>query len=422
MKYEYFNNKALDYHSNFPAGKIKIIPSKKFYSPKYLSYAYSPGVAEPCKEIFKNKNKVYKYTNKKNLVGVITNGTAVLSLGDIGPKASKPVMEGKALLFKILADIDVFDLEINEKDPKKFIEIVKSISPTFGGINLEDIKSPEAFQIEKELKTINIPVMHDDQHGTAIISGAALINALELVNKQIENIKMVINGAGAAAISCGRIYKKLGVKHIFMCDSHGVLNQSRTNLTKEKLEFCVKTSSTKLEEIIINSDVFIGLSVGNILTKNMLKSMSSQPIIFALANPNPEIKYHKAIKTRSDLILATGRSDYPNQVNNALCFPYLFRGALDVNATSINEEMKLAALYAIAKIAKEPVPKQIRILYKEKKINFGKNYIIPKPFDTRLMVNVSMAVAKAAIKSGVAKKKITNWKKYLAELKSRIIL
>ncbi|MGX7590551.1 malic enzyme-like NAD(P)-binding protein [Candidatus Karelsulcia muelleri] len=416
------NKKALSYHSKYPAGKIKIIPSKKFYSPKYLSYAYSPGVAEPCKEIMKKKKKVYKYTNKKNLVGVITNGTAVLSLGDIGPKASKPVMEGKALLFKIFADIDVFDLEIKEKDPKKFIEIVKSISPTFGGINLEDIKSPEAFQIEKELKKINIPVMHDDQHGTAIISGAALINALELVNKKIENIKMVINGAGAAAISCGRIYKKLGVQHIFMCDSHGVLNNRRKNLTKEKLEFCVKTSDTKLEEIIINSDVFIGLSVGNILNQKMLRSMSRNPIIFALANPNPEIKYHKALKTRSDIILATGRSDYPNQVNNALCFPYIFRGALDVKATSINEEMKLAALYAIAKIAKEPVPKKISLLYNEKNIKFGKNYIIPKPFDHRLMGNVSIAVAKAAIKSGVAKKKIKNWKKYFAELKSRIII
>ncbi|MGX7590262.1 malic enzyme-like NAD(P)-binding protein [Candidatus Karelsulcia muelleri] len=416
------NKKALSYHRKYPSGKIKIIPSKKFYSPKYLSYAYSPGVAEPCKEIIKNKNKVYKYTNKKNLVGVITNGTAVLSLGDIGPKASKPVMEGKALLFKIFADIDVFDLEIKEKDPKKFIEIVKSISPTFGGINLEDIKSPEAFQIEKELKKINIPVMHDDQHGTAIISGAALINALELVNKKIENIKMVINGAGAASISCGRIYKKLGVQHIFMCDSHGVLNNRRTNLTKEKLEFCVKTSYTKLEEIIINSDVFIGLSVGNILTPKMVMSMSRNPIIFALANPNPEIKYHKAIKTREDIIIATGRSDYPNQVNNALCFPYIFRGALDVNATSINEDMKLAALYAIAKIAKEPVPKKISLLYNEKNIKFGKNYIIPKPFDPRLMVNVSIAVAKAAIKSGVAKKKINNWKKYFSELKSRIII
>ncbi|WGH27509.1 MAG: malate dehydrogenase [Candidatus Bostrichicola ureolyticus] len=399
---------ALNYHRKFPAGKIQIYPTKDYNN---LSLAYSPGVAAPCNEIFKDPKTVYNYTSKGNLVGVITNGTAVLGLGKIGALASKPVMEGKAILFKILAGIDAFDIEINEDNPKKFIQIIKAISPTFGGINLEDIKAPEAFEIENILKEeLDIPIMHDDQHGTAIISGAALLNALELVNKKIENIKMVINGAGAAAISCARIYKKLGVKNIIMCDSKGIIHNKRTDINKEKKEFSVKTSKISLEDAIKGADIFIGLSVKNVLSPYMLKSMAKDPIVFALANPDPEIEYNLAIKTRNDLIIATGRSDYPNQVNNVMGFPYIFRGALDVKAKKINEEMKLAAIKSIAKLTKEPVDK----------LSFNKEYILPKPFDKRLIIYVSLAVAKAAIDSGVARDNITNWDNYKKQLINRI--
>ncbi|WP_341664422.1 NADP-dependent malic enzyme [Blattabacterium cuenoti] len=415
---------SLDYHSQFPSGKIQITPTKKYRSQKDLSLAYSPGVAEPCKEIARSSIEVYKYTSKGNLVAVITNGSAVLGLGDIGALASKPVMEGKALLFKIFSGIDVFDIEIDESDPEKFIETVKAIAPTFGGINLEDIKAPEAFEIERRLKKeLNIPVMHDDQHGTAIISGAALLNAITYVDKKIHKIKMVVNGAGAAAISCARTYKQLGVKseNILMFDSKGLLHASRKDLNKEKKEFTVNTFPIKkLEEALHNADVFIGLSIGGILTPKMLKSMAKDPIVFAMANPDPEINYNLAIKVRPDVIMATGRSDYPNQVNNVLGFPYIFRGALDVHANVINDEMKLAAVYAIASLAKEPVPEQVNIVYNKKNISFGKEYIIPKPFDHRLITRVSPAVAKAAMDSGVARNPILDWKIYQEKLLDRM--
>ncbi|BBA17169.1 NADP-dependent malic enzyme [Blattabacterium cuenoti] len=415
---------SLNYHSQFPSGKIQISPTKKYSSQKDLSLAYSPGVAEPCKEIARSSIEVYKYTSKGNLVAVITNGSAVLGLGDIGALASKPVMEGKALLFKIFSGIDVFDIEIDESDPDKFIETVKAIAPTFGGINLEDIKAPEAFEIERRLKKeLNIPVMHDDQHGTAIISGAALLNAINYVGKEIHKIKMVINGAGAAAISCARIYKQLGVKseNILMFDSKGLLHISRKDLNKEKREFSVNTYPIqKLEQAIYNTDVFIGLSIGGILTPKMLKNMAKDPIVFAMANPDPEIDYNLAIKVRPDVIMATGRSDYPNQVNNVLGFPYIFRGALDVHANEINNEMKLAAVHAIASLAKEPVPEQVNIVYNKKNISFGKEYIIPKPFDNRLITRVAPAVAKAAMDSGVAKNPILNWKNYQEKLLDRM--
>ncbi|WP_341653809.1 NADP-dependent malic enzyme [Blattabacterium cuenoti] len=415
---------SLDYHSQFPSGKIQITPTKKYKSQKDLSLAYSPGVAEPCKEIARSSIEVYKYTSKGNLVAVITNGSAVLGLGDIGALASKPVMEGKALLFKIFSGIDVFDIEIDESDPEKFIETVKAIAPTFGGINLEDIKAPEAFEIERRLKKeLNIPVMHDDQHGTAIISGAALLNAITYVDKKIHKIKMVVNGAGAAAISCARTYKKLGVKpeNILMFDSKGLLHVSRKDLNKEKKEFTVNTFPIKkLDQAIHNADVFIGLSIGGILTPKMLKSMAKDPIVFAMANPDPEIDYNLAIKVRSDVIIATGRSDYPNQVNNVLGFPYIFRGALDVHANVINDEMKLAAVHAIASLAKEPVPEQVNIVYNKKNISFGKEYIIPKPFDNRLITRVAPAVAKAAMDSGVARNPISDWKTYQEKLLDRM--
>lgn len=415
---------SLFYHSKFPSGKIQIFPTKKYKTQKDLSLAYSPGVAEPCKKIYTLSEDIYKYTNKGNLVGVISNGTAVLGLGNIGPLASKPVMEGKALLFKIFAGIDVFDIEINETNVNNFINIVKAISPTFGGINLEDIKAPEAFEIENRLKSeLNIPIMHDDQHGTAIISAAALINALDIVNKDIQNIKVIFNGAGSAAISCARIYKKLGVKaeNIIMCDSKGVINKSRKNLNKEKIEFITNTSFKYLHQVIKGSDVFVGLSIEGALSPDMLLLMNKNPIVFAMANPNPEIDYNLALKTRSDVIMATGRSDYPNQVNNVLGFPYIFRGALDVHASKINEEMKLAAVYAIAKLAKKEVPKTlIENSYKQTKLSFGKNYIIPKPFDKRLITSIAPAVAKAAIMSGVAKKTINNWELYNKELLDRM--
>lgn len=405
------NQEALDYHSRFPAGKIQIYPTKNYISQKDLSLAYSPGVAAPCIAINQSPQKAYDYTSKGNLVAVVSNGTAVLGLGNIGALASKPVMEGKGLLFKVFAGVDVFDIEISEKETENFIQVVKAISPTFGGINLEDIKAPEAFEIELRLKKeLNIPVMHDDQHGTAIISGAALINSLDLVGKKIEKIKVVVNGAGAAAISCTRFYKKLGVRatNILMFDRKGLICMERNDLSKEKKEFAVNYQ-INLEEALKGADVFIGLSVADILTQEMLLTMENDPIIFSLANPDPEIRYDIAVKTRPDAIVATGRSDYPNQVNNVIGFPYIFRGALDVQSITINEEMKLAAVFAIARLAK---------IYNI----FGNNYIIPKPFDNSLITHVAPAVAKAAIQSGVARKKITDWNAYEEYLLDRIHL
>ena len=414
---------ALIYHETGRKGKIEVIPTKPHDTQRDLALAYSPGVAEPCLEIQKDKDAAYKYTAKGNLVAVISNGTAVLGLGDIGPEAAKPVMEGKGLLFKIFADIDVFDIEIDEKDPEKFIQTVKAISPTFGGINLEDIKAPEAFEIEKRLKEeLDIPVMHDDQHGTAIISGAALINALELADKKIDEVRFVVSGAGAAAIACTNLYIALGAdpEKILMCDSKGVINHKRTELSPEKLLFVRTTDLETLEEAMKGSDVFIGLSKADVVTPAMLKTMNENPIVFAMANPNPEITYDLAVETRSDVIMATGRSDYPNQVNNVLGFPFIFRGALDVQATKINEEMKLAAVRALADLAKEPVPEIVSLAYKIGNISFGREYIIPKPFDNRLITNVSMAVAKAAMESGVARKHINNWAVYEEELLNRM--
>ena len=415
---------ALDYHSSGRKGKIEVIPTKPYTSQRDLSLAYSPGVAEPCLSINKNVDNVYKYTTKGNLVAVISNGTAVLGLGDIGPEASKPVMEGKGLLFKIFADIDVFDIEVNETDVEKFIATVKAISPTFGGINLEDIKAPEAFIIEERLKEeLDIPIMHDDQHGTAIISSAALINALEIANKKIEKVKIVVSGAGASAQSCLKLYISLGVKkeNIFMFDSKGLIHESRKNsLDENKRFFMQKGSNLSLHEAFNKADVFLGLSKGGIVNEQMIKSMSKNPIVFALANPNPEIEYDLALRTRDDVIMATGRSDHPNQVNNVLGFPYIFRGALDVRATKINEAMKLAAVEAIALLAKEPVPDVVNEAYDAKSISFGRTQIIPKPLDPRLIYWVAPAVAKAAMESGVAKKPIKNWEKYELELMERL--
>ena len=421
-KTEAFKQAALDYHKVEPKGKIAIIPTKPHSSQQDLSLAYSPGVAEPCLEIEKDQDKAYDYTGKGNLVAVISNGTAVLGLGDIGADASKPVMEGKGLLFKIFADVNVFDIEVNEKDPDKFVEVVKAIAPTFGGINLEDIKAPEAFYIEKRLKEeLNIPVMHDDQHGTAIISAAALINALEIAGKDIDKVKMVINGAGAAAIACAKLYIELGVKkeNIIMCDSKGIINKNRTDLTAEKLEFIQDTHLNNLEQALEGADVFVGLSKGNILQSETLLTMAENPIVFAMANPTPEIDYDLAIQTRKDVIMATGRSDYPNQVNNVLGFPYIFRGALDVHATDINEEMKIAAVHAIAELAKQPVPEEVKQAYNLKQLEFGREYFIPKPFDKRLFSKVSTAVAKAAVKSGVARKNITDFTEYEKQLSEK---
>ena len=414
---------ALDYHSSGRKGKIEVVPTKPYTSQRDLSLAYSPGVAEPCLEISKNKDDVYKYTSKGNLVAVISNGTAVLGLGDIGPEASKPVMEGKGLLFKIFADIDVFDIEINETDIDKFIDTVKAISPTFGGINLEDIKAPEAFIIEQRLKKeLDIPIMHDDQHGTAIISSAALLNALEIANKKINQVKIVVSGAGASAQSCVKLYHSLGVKNenVYMFDSKGLIHQDRNDLDKHKRNFIQKCDDISLEKAFENADVFFGLSKGGVVDENMIKSMAKNPIVFALANPDPEIEYDLAMKTREDVIMATGRSDHPNQVNNVLGFPYIFRGALDVRATKINEEMKLAAVKAIAKLAKEPVPDVVNEAYDAKIITFGRTQIIPKPLDPRLIYWVAPAVAKAAIESGVAKQPIKDWKKYELELMQRL--
>ena len=421
-KTEAFKQAALDYHKVEPKGKIAIIPTKPHSSQQDLSLAYSPGVAEPCLEIEKDPSKAYEYTGKGNLVAVISNGTAVLGLGDIGADASKPVMEGKGLLFKIFADVNVFDIEVNEKDPDKFVEVVKAIAPTFGGINLEDIKAPEAFYIEKRLKEeLNIPVMHDDQHGTAIISAAALINALEIAGKDIDKVKMVINGAGAAAIACAKLYIKIGVKkeNIIMCDSKGIINKNRTDLTTEKLEFIQDTHLNNLEQALESADIFVGLSKGNILKPENLLAMAENPIVFAMANPTPEIDYDLAIQTRKDVIMATGRSDYPNQVNNVLGFPYIFRGALDVHATDINEEMKIAAVHAIAELAKQPVPEEVKQAYNLKQLEFGREYFIPKPFDKRLFSKVSTAVAKAAVRSRVARKNITDFTEYEKQLSEK---
>ena len=411
---------ALRYHAEGKPGKIEVIPTKPHSTQTDLSLAYSPGVAEPCLEIEKNPHDAYEYTAKGNLVAVISNGTAVLGLGDIGPLAGKPVMEGKGLLFKIFAGIDVFDIEVDEKDPEKFIQTVKAISPTFGGINLEDIKAPECFEIETRLKNeLDIPVMHDDQHGTAIISGAGLINALEIAGKKIEDVKIVVNGAGAASISCTRLYVMLGARkeNIVMCDSKGVISTSRPDLNAAKREFATDRPIKTLQEAVVGADVFLGLSVANVLTKEMVRGMNENPIVFALANPNTEISYADAMASRDDIIFATGRSDYPNQINNVLGFPYIFRGALDTHAKAINEEMKLAAVYAIADLAKEPVPDVVNAAYKLRRTTFGRDYILPKALDPRLLTRVSCAVAKAAIDSGVSRKTITDWEGYANHLR-----
>jgi malate dehydrogenase (oxaloacetate-decarboxylating)(NADP+) len=422
MSKESKRREALVYHAKPKPGKLEVNPSKPYASQRDLSLAYSPGVAEPCLEIEKETGNVYKYTNKANLVAVISNGTAVLGLGDIGPEASKPVMEGKGLLFKIFAGIDVFDIEVDTKDVDAFVATVKNIAPTFGGINLEDIKAPEAFEIERRLvEELNIPVMHDDQHGTAIISGAALLNAVELAEKELSKVKMVISGAGAAAISCARLYRALGVSpdNMMMTDSKGIIRSDRENLTAQKAEFATKVDAHTLDEALVNADVFIGLSKADIMTAAMLKSMAPDPIVFAMANPNPEIDYNLAVATRNDAIMATGRSDFPNQVNNVLGFPFIFRGALDVRATKINEAMKMAAVHALAHLAKETVPEQVNIAYGATKLAFGKDYIIPKPFDPRLITTVPMAVARAAMESGVAAAPIKDWDKYQEELHTR---
>ncbi|MCC6252845.1 MAG: NADP-dependent malic enzyme [Bacteroidia bacterium] len=414
---------ALDYHHNHRPGKIEVVPTKPYNTQRDLSLAYSPGVAEPCLEIEKNPDDVYKYTAKGNLVAVISNGTAVLGLGNIGAEASKPVMEGKGLLFKIYADIDVFDIEVSDTDIDAFVRTVKAISPTFGGINLEDIKAPECFEIERRLKEeLNIPIMHDDQHGTAIISSAALLNALLLTNKKIEDVKIVVSGAGASAISCTKLYMALGARkeNIVMLDSSGVIHKSRENLDDTKSIFATERNIHTIEEALVGADVLLGLSKGNLVSKEMLQTMAPQPIVFALANPVPEISYEDALEARPDAIVATGRSDNPNQVNNVLGFPYIFRGALDVKATKINEAMKLAAVYALAELAKEAVPDIVNLAYNLKNLSFGKEYIIPKPVDNRLIYKVAPAVAKAAIESGVARHVITDWDAYENELIQRL--
>src|SRR5512138_2110889 len=413
---------ALRYHSCGRPGKVEVIPTKPYNTQYDLSLAYTPGVAEPCLEIQKNPDDAYIYTAKCNLVAVISNGTAVLGLGDIGTLAGKPVMEGKGLLFKVFADVDVFDIEVDEKDPKKLIEFCRQIAPTFGGINLEDIKAPECFEVETELKKLlDIPVFHDDQHGTAIISAAGLINSLELTGKKIENIRLVVCGAGAAAISCSRLYLSLGVKkeNIVMVDSKGVINKKRNDLNKYKQEFITNRDLDTLEQAVAGSDIFLGLSAAGMMSKKMLASMAKDPIVFAMANPNPEISYEDAMSTRNDLIFATGRSDYPNQINNVLGFPFIFRGALDVRATTINEEMKLAASRALAQLAKEPVPDIVAKAYDVRKLEFGRDYIIPKPLDPRLISRVASAVAKAAVDTGVARHIITDFKEYEACLDKR---
>jgi malate dehydrogenase (oxaloacetate-decarboxylating)(NADP+) len=417
------NEDALEYHSKGRPGKLEVIPTKPYTTQRDLSLAYTPGVAIPCLEIEKNPDDAYKYTAKGNLVAVISNGTAVLGLGDIGALSGKPVMEGKGLLFKVFADVDVFDIEVNEKDPKKLIEVCKAISPTFGGINLEDIKAPECFEVEQTLiQALDIPVFHDDQHGTAIISGAGLLNALEITGKKIDKIKVVVCGAGAGAISCSKFYLSLGVKreNIVMCDSKGVLNKKRKDLNEFKKLFVTDRDVDTLAQALVGADMFLGLSAADQLTPEMLKTMAKEPIVFAMANPNPEIKYELAMAARNDLIFATGRSDYPNQINNVLGFPFIFRGALDVKASKINEQMKIAACHALARLAKEPVPERVNTAYNVKNLTFGKEYIIPKPLDHRLIVEVASAVAKAAMDSGVARKPITDWTAYHEELNRRL--
>jgi malate dehydrogenase (oxaloacetate-decarboxylating)(NADP+) len=414
---------ALDYHSKNRPGKIEVVPTKPTQTKRDLSLAYSPGVAAPCLEIAKNVEDVYKYTAKGNLVAVITNGTAVLGIGNIGPEASKPVMEGKGLLFKIYADIDVFDIELNTTDIDEFVRTVKILEPTFGGVNLEDIKAPECFEIEERLKRdLNIPVMHDDQHGTAIVSGAGLMNAVEVVGKKMGEIRLVVNGAGASAQSCTKIFLALGVKveNLVMLDSKGVLRKDDVELDDRKKLFATSRNIHTLEDAMKDADAFVGLSKADVVTQDMIRSMAINPIVFAMANPDPEIEYNLAIQSRPDVIVATGRSDYPNQVNNVLGFPYIFRGALDVRATAINEEMKLAAVKALAQLAHEPVPENVKSAYNDMSLEFGRNYIIPKPVDPRLLITISIAVAKAAIESGVAKKPITNWEAYKIELQKRV--
>ncbi|MFT5966095.1 MAG: malate dehydrogenase (oxaloacetate-decarboxylating)(NADP+), partial [Flavobacteriaceae bacterium] len=422
MSKERIRREALVYHAKPQPGKIKIVPTKPYATQRDLALAYSPGVAAPCLEIEKNPENVYKYTTKGNLVAVITNGTAVLGLGDIGPLAAKPVMEGKCLLFKIFADIDSIDIELDTNDIEVFIQTVKTMAPTFGGINLEDIKAPEAFEIERRLKEeLDIPVMHDDQHGTAIISSAALLNALDLAEKSISEVRIVISGAGAAAVSCTKLYKAFGAKaeNIVMLDSKGVIRKDRPNLTVEKEEFATHRKIDSLEEAMVDADVFVGLSVADIVTPAMLLTMAADPIVFAMANPDPEIPYDLAMDTRKDIIMATGRSDHPNQVNNVLGFPFIFRGALDVRATKINEEMKMAAVKALADLAKEPVPEQVNIAYGETRLAFSREYIIPKPFDPRLISEIPPAIARAAMESGVAKEPIEDWDKYKEALMQR---
>lgn len=418
------NEKALQYHAQGRPGKVQVIPTKSTETQQDLSLAYSPGVAAPCLEIEKDANKAYDYTAKGNLVAVISNGTAVLGLGNIGAVAGKPVMEGKGLLFKIFADIDVFDIEVDATDVDKFCETVKAIAPTFGGINLEDIKAPECFAIEERLKKeCDIPLMHDDQHGTAIISAAGLINALEVVGKKIDEVKIVVNGAGAAAVSCTKLYLALGAKkeNVVMLDSRGVINTERTDLNEQKRFFATSRTDCKtLAEAVKGCDVFLGLSKGGVLSQDMVRSMAKDPIVFALANPNPEITYEDATSAREDIIMATGRSDYPNQVNNVLGFPYIFRGALDTHSCAINEEMKLGAVRALAALAKEPVPESIKQLYKNPDMKFGRNYIIPVAFDPRLLETVAPAVAKAAMESGVARHNITDWEAYKQQLRDRM--
>ena len=423
MQSDFRKQQALEYHAKGRPGKIEVVPTKEAKTQRDLSLAYSPGVAEPCKEIAENVENVYKYTAKGNLVAVISNGTAVLGLGDIGPEAGKPVMEGKGVLFKIFADIDVFDIEINEKDPEKFVQIVKALEPTFGGINLEDIKAPECFYIERKLKEqLNIPIMHDDQHGTAIISAAALLNALEIQKKKIDKVKFVVNGAGAAAMACIMLCEALGARHdnFLVFDRKGVLHKGRTDLEDFKQKFANAKGEMSLAQAMKDADVFIGLSAGNVVSGDMVKSMAKNPIVFAMANPDPEISWEEATAARKDVIMATGRSDYPNQVNNVLGFPYIFRGALDVRARHINEQMKLAAVKALAELAKTPVPDIVNMAYNEKNITFGENYIIPKPLDPRLLSTVAPAVAKAAMESGEAQQPIANWEAYITSLNKRL--
>lgn len=423
MQSDFRKQQALEYHAKGRPGKIEVVPTKEAKTQRDLSLAYSPGVAEPCKEIAENVENVYKYTAKGNLVAVISNGTAVLGLGDIGPEAGKPVMEGKGVLFKIFADIDVFDIEINEKDPEKFVQIVKALEPTFGGINLEDIKAPECFYIERKLKEqLNIPIMHDDQHGTAIISAAALLNALEIQKKKIDKVKFVVNGAGAAAMACIMLYEALGARHdnFLVFDRKGVLHKGRTDLEDFKQKFANAKGEMSLAQAMKDADVFIGLSAGNVVSGDMVKSMAKNPIVFAMANPDPEISWEEATAARKDVIMATGRSDYPNQVNNVLGFPYIFRGALDVRARHINEQMKLAAVKALAELAKTPVPDIVNMAYNEKNITFGENYIIPKPLDPRLLSTVAPGVAKAAMESGEAQQPIANWEAYITSLNKRL--